>query len=251
MSRRSGLALAAGVIAFAAITTLVGIASGAPLDFLVLDLVTGLTFVVAGIAAVWLRPGSPAGPMLLVSGGLWYVGSYGPSGQPVVTNLGFAFEGYYDLVLAALLLVLSSPAQRRPTAMARRGARRGDGHAVARPAAPARLSPTVGQTRLRSGRTWRRSRRWRSRPASRCPGSSCSSGSWPCGGSFAPVPSGGASAGRSSSPAVWRWGSLPSMPSRTRGRSPRSSPSSPCPSRGTRCSRGRCSGSGPSCRSPS
>ncbi len=112
MSRRIGLALAVGVIVFVAVTTLVGIASGAPLDFLVLDLVTGLTFVVAGIAAVWLRPASPAGPMLLVSGGLWYVGSYGPSGQPVVSNLGFAFEGYYDLVLAALLLALSSPAQR-------------------------------------------------------------------------------------------------------------------------------------------
>ena len=139
MSRRSGLALAAGVIAFAAITTLVGIASGAPLDFLVLDLVTGLTFVVAGIAAVWLRPASPAGPMLLVSGALWYVGSYGPSGQPVVTNLGFAFEGYYDLVLAALAAraFLTGPA--RPTAMAGRGARRGDGGAVAGPAAPARL----------------------------------------------------------------------------------------------------------------
>ena len=136
MSRRSGLALAAGVIAFAAITTLVGIASGAPLDFLVLDLVTGLTFVVAGIAAVWLRPGSPAGPMLLVSGALWYVGSYGPSGQPVVTNLGFAFEGYYDLVLAALLLALSSPAQRvRPRwLVVALGAAMVD--AVARPAAP-------------------------------------------------------------------------------------------------------------------
>ena len=112
MSRRRGLALAAGVVAFAAVTTAVGIASGAPPQFLVADLVTGLTFVVAGLAAVWLRAGSPAGPMLLVSGGLWYVGSYAPTGQPVVTHIGFAFEAYYDLVLAALLLMLSSPAQR-------------------------------------------------------------------------------------------------------------------------------------------
>ncbi|HTE67131.1 MAG TPA: histidine kinase dimerization/phosphoacceptor domain-containing protein, partial [Candidatus Binatia bacterium] len=112
MSRRRGLALAAGVVAFAIVTTLVGMASGAPIQFLVLDLVTGLSFVVAGLAAVWLRPGSPAGPALLVSGALWYVGSYAPSGQPVVTYLGFAFEAYYDLVLAALLLVLSSPTQR-------------------------------------------------------------------------------------------------------------------------------------------
>ena len=112
MSRRTGLTLAVGVVAFAGVTTLVGMASGAPVDFLVLDLATGLTFVVAGLAAVWLRPSSPAGPALLACGGLWYVGSYGPSSQPVVTHLGFAFGGWYDLVLAALLLVLSSPSQR-------------------------------------------------------------------------------------------------------------------------------------------
>jgi signal transduction histidine kinase len=112
MSRSGGLALATGVTAFAVITTLVGIASGAPAQFLVLDLATGLTFVLAGVTAVWLRPGSPSGPLLLLCGALWYVGSYAPSGQPVVTYLGFAFEAYYDLVLAALLLVLSSPVRR-------------------------------------------------------------------------------------------------------------------------------------------
>lgn len=112
MSRRAGLALAAGVVGFAILTTMVGMASGAPPDFLVADLAMGLTFVVAGLAAVWFRPASPAGPMLLVSGLLWFLGSYGPSGQPIVTHLGFAFEGYYDLVLAALLLILSSPARR-------------------------------------------------------------------------------------------------------------------------------------------
>lgn len=112
MSRRGALALAIGVTAFAAVTTIVGALSGAPLGFLVLDLVTGSSFVAAGLAAVWLRPGTPSGPMLLISGALWFVGSYAPSGQAVVTHLGFAFERYYDLVLAALLLILSSPAQR-------------------------------------------------------------------------------------------------------------------------------------------
>lgn len=112
MSRRAGLVLAAGVLVFAIVTSLVGIASGAPVQFLIADLAMGLSFVVAGLFAAWLRQGSPVGPMLLVSGALWFVGSYAPSGQPVVTHLGFAFESYYDLVLAALLLVLSSPAQR-------------------------------------------------------------------------------------------------------------------------------------------
>ena len=112
MSRRSVVLAAVGVAAFAAVTTLVGSASGAPVDFLVLDLVTSSAFLVAGLAAARLRPGSPAGPALLVCAVLWFVGSYGPSGQPIVSQLGFAFERWYDVVLAALLLALSSGAQR-------------------------------------------------------------------------------------------------------------------------------------------
>jgi signal transduction histidine kinase len=112
MSRRGGLALAAGGLAFAVVTTVVGAASGAPALFLIADFVLGTTFIACGIAAVWLRAGSPAGPALMVAGALWFVGSYAPSLQPVVMHLGFAFEGYYDLVLAGLLLILSSPMQR-------------------------------------------------------------------------------------------------------------------------------------------
>ncbi|HEX6475109.1 MAG TPA: histidine kinase [Candidatus Limnocylindria bacterium] len=112
MSPRTATFVAAGVIGFAAVTTLVGVVSGAPLDFLIADLVTGLTFVAAGYAAARLRPASPAGPMLLACAVLWWVGSYSPSGQPVVMYIGFAFERYYDLVLAALLLILSSGRQR-------------------------------------------------------------------------------------------------------------------------------------------
>jgi signal transduction histidine kinase len=112
MSRRGGALFAAGVIGFAVVTTLVGVASGAPLDFLIADLVTGMAFVVAGYAAIRLRPASPAGPMLMACAVLWWVGSYSPSGQPVVMYIGFAFERYYDLVLGALLLILSSRSQR-------------------------------------------------------------------------------------------------------------------------------------------
>jgi signal transduction histidine kinase len=112
MSPRAGLVLGLAVIVFALVTTGVGVAFGAPPDFLVADLATGMTFVAAGMAAVWLRPRSPAGPLLLVSGALWYVGSYSPTGHPILGTLGFAFETYYDLVLAALLLHLSSPGRR-------------------------------------------------------------------------------------------------------------------------------------------
>jgi signal transduction histidine kinase len=111
MSRRSAVLLAIGVTLFAALTTVVGAASGAPARFLVLDATTGLTFVAAGLVAAWFRPASPAGLLLLVSGALWFVGSYGPTGRPVLTHLGFAFEGYYDLTLAVLLLLLSATAR--------------------------------------------------------------------------------------------------------------------------------------------
>ena len=110
MSRRSAVILAVGVTLFAAVTSLVGAASGAPARFLVLDAVTGLSVAVAGLVAAWYRPASPAGPLLLVSGALWFVGSYSPTGHPVLMHLGFAFEGYYDLTLAILLLLLSAPA---------------------------------------------------------------------------------------------------------------------------------------------
>ncbi len=114
MSRGAALSLTAGVVAFAIVTTLVGMASGAPPEFLATDLLMGSTFIVAGITAAWNRPRSPAGPLLLVSGALWFIGSYAPSLQPVVMHLGFAFESYYDLVLAALLLMLSTPLELRP-----------------------------------------------------------------------------------------------------------------------------------------
>jgi signal transduction histidine kinase len=112
MTRRAVVLAAVGVAAFAAATALVGIASGAPVDFLVLDLVGGSSFFVAGLAAALLRPRTPAGPALLLCAVLWFVGSYGPSGQPIVSQLGFAFERWYDVVLAALLLTLSSRVQR-------------------------------------------------------------------------------------------------------------------------------------------
>jgi signal transduction histidine kinase len=101
--------MAGGATAFAAVTTVVGAASGAPPEFLVLDAVTGLSFVAAGLVGAWYRPSSPAGSLLIASGALWFVGSYGPTGRPVLMTLGYAFEGYYDLALAVLLLLLSAP----------------------------------------------------------------------------------------------------------------------------------------------
>jgi signal transduction histidine kinase len=61
-------------------------------------------FVVAGLLAWERRPEVPYGALLVLSGALWFVGSYAPAGLMPYSWLGFAFERYYDIVLAAIAL---------------------------------------------------------------------------------------------------------------------------------------------------
>ena len=92
------------VVAFALTTGVVGARQGAPTRFLVLDTTFGLVFVIAGLIAWERRPEVRSGPLLVLSGALWFVGSYAPAGLVPASTLGFAFERYYDLVLAYLVL---------------------------------------------------------------------------------------------------------------------------------------------------
>jgi signal transduction histidine kinase len=100
------LLAAIGAVAVATITTLVGAAAGAPLDFLVLDAVIGAVYLGAGVIAWARRPEVLTGPLLVACCALNFVGSYAPAGLPVLMHLGFAFEGYYDVALAVLVLAL-------------------------------------------------------------------------------------------------------------------------------------------------
>ena len=93
-------------IAFVGLTAVVGSLSGAPVRFTVLDTLGALAFVVAGSIAWQRRPDVLTGPILVGCAVLWSVGSYGPTMQPVVTHLGYAFSGWYDVALALLLLAL-------------------------------------------------------------------------------------------------------------------------------------------------
>jgi signal transduction histidine kinase len=95
-----------GALAFAILTTIVGASVGAPLEFLVLDAIIGLTYLGAGVIAWLRRPEVLTGPLLVACCVLNFVGSYGPSGLPAVTQVGFAFEAYYDVALAVLVLAL-------------------------------------------------------------------------------------------------------------------------------------------------
>ena len=100
----SRVAWTLGALAFAALTGVIGWTQGAPADFLALDTTLGVVFIVAGYVAWRRRPEIPTGPLLVLSGALWFVGSYGL--MPIVpfAALGFAFSQLYDLVLAYLLL---------------------------------------------------------------------------------------------------------------------------------------------------
>ena len=96
----------AGALAFTVLTLVVGFASGAPAEFLVLDATIGLVYIGAGVVAWTRRPEVLTGPLLVACGVLNFVGSYVPTERPVVTHLGFAFQGYYDVALAILVLAL-------------------------------------------------------------------------------------------------------------------------------------------------
>lgn len=95
-----------GIVAlvFALVTALVGVGQGAPLRFLLLDSLLGLSFLVAGMLAWRRRPDVRTGPALILCAGLWFLGSYGPTDIGSLSALGFSLERYYDLVLAYLVL---------------------------------------------------------------------------------------------------------------------------------------------------
>lgn len=96
--------IALGAVFFAAITASVGAQHGAPARFLVLDTIFGLMFVLAGFIAWERRPDVPYGALLVVASFLWFVGSYAPTGWMPFSWLGFTFERFYDIVLAAIVL---------------------------------------------------------------------------------------------------------------------------------------------------
>jgi signal transduction histidine kinase len=100
------VASAIAALAFAALTTALGASNGAPLEFLVLDLAIGLTYLGAGLVAWLRRPEVLTGPLLVACSAMNFVGSYAPMGLPTLTHVGFAFEGYYDVALAVLVLAL-------------------------------------------------------------------------------------------------------------------------------------------------
>jgi signal transduction histidine kinase len=104
---------AAAAASFTVVTAAVGASHGAPARFVVLDTGLGLLFVVAGLTAWERRPEVRTGPLLVASAVLWSVGAYAPTGVMPWAVLGFAFERYYDVLLAFLTLSFPDARLRR------------------------------------------------------------------------------------------------------------------------------------------
>jgi signal transduction histidine kinase len=75
-----------------------------PAVFLVADLLGGWAFLAAGAVAWDRRPSNRIGPLLVAIGYAWFVGTFGASGSDVVAYLGRSFQGYYEPLLAIVVL---------------------------------------------------------------------------------------------------------------------------------------------------
>ena len=100
--RWASIAAAAGVVLAA---ELIAAAAGAPIGgFIVPDAVGALVFIVGGAVAWVRRPENFTGPVLVLSGALWVVGSNEGAPNGAIAAISYAFGGYYDLTLAYLAL---------------------------------------------------------------------------------------------------------------------------------------------------
>ena len=95
--------LAAG-LAFAIGAELVRLRSGWPIEWVIADLLPGLGFLVVGQIAWVRRPASRNGALLTAIGFAWYVGTWAASQNPLVDTVATAFQGWYDALLAWLVL---------------------------------------------------------------------------------------------------------------------------------------------------
>ena len=74
----------------------------------VADLLGGWAFLVAGTIAWQRRPANRIGPLLVLIGFSWFVGSYGRLGSETSAHLARSFQGFYEPLLAWVVLAYPS-----------------------------------------------------------------------------------------------------------------------------------------------
>jgi class 3 adenylate cyclase len=100
------LPFVAGLIGFAiaVAAAFVNLNAGRSIASIASDQIIGLAYVVAGTIAWARRPDNRIGPVILLAGLTWYVGSFQASDLPAVTAASFAFSYLVNMVVAYLLL---------------------------------------------------------------------------------------------------------------------------------------------------
>lgn len=76
--------------------------------FVVADLIGGWSFLVAGTIAWQRRPGNRIGPLLVLVGLSWFVGSYGLVSGETSGHLARSFQGWFEPLLAWVVLAYPS-----------------------------------------------------------------------------------------------------------------------------------------------
>jgi len=72
--------------------------------WVVIDALPGLAFLILGQVAWARRPGNRIGPLMVATGFAWFVGTAAVAIDPVASAIFSAFQGYYDPLLAWLVL---------------------------------------------------------------------------------------------------------------------------------------------------
>lgn len=102
------LALLCLGIAFGLGAEWIRLVAGWPIVWVAADLIPGIAFLVAGTVAWQRRPDNRVGPLMVATGFAWYVGTYSASFNPLIDRVGYGFQGYYDALLAWLVLAYPS-----------------------------------------------------------------------------------------------------------------------------------------------
>lgn len=78
--------------------------AGWPATWVVVDVVPGLCLLLAGAIAWPRRPDTRMGLAMMLAGIAWYSGTLAATMNPSVDRIAYAFQGYYDAILAWLVL---------------------------------------------------------------------------------------------------------------------------------------------------
>ena len=91
-------------LAWALVAEWVRLRADWPVGWVALDIVPGIAFLVAGQVAWHRRPGTRIGPLMVATGFAWYVGTFAVTSDAAVDGFIRAFQGYYDVLIAWLVL---------------------------------------------------------------------------------------------------------------------------------------------------